>query len=256
MNCPNITHGEKVDAMCTLSFVPKTRGYYLAMNRDERFSRGRATAPELVDLGGAQAIFPRDTAGGTWIAATDQGTSWALQNWHVPCAYGKTVSRGLVIPRVAASPSTESVERKLSPTELAGMLPFRLIGFFPGSREIHEWRWDGSGVRRLTFEWRAQQWYSSGLSDEKAEAARSAVFHAARRRRSAGSIAWIRRLHRSHLPAGPFSVCVHGEVAGTLSYTEIVVTGKQVSMRYVDGPPCEASPGALKRSEQALPRKL
>jgi hypothetical protein len=241
--------------MCTLSFIPKTRGYYVTMNRDERFSRGPATAPEVVDVGGAQAIFPRDTAGGTWIAVTNQGTSWALQNWHVPCAYEKTVSRGLVIPRVAASPSAEAVERKLN-RELAGMLPFRLIGFFPADREIHEWRWNGSSVRRFDFDWRVQQWYSSGLSDEKAAAARSAIFRAAQRRASAGSIAWLRRLHRSHLPAGPFSICVHGENAGTLSYTEIVVTAKQVSMRYVDGPPCEASPGILKSSELVLPRKV
>ncbi len=241
--------------MCTLTFVPKSRGYSLAMNRDERFNRGPATPPQVSDLGGVLAIVPRDIAGGTWIAVTDLGTSWALQNWHVPYSYEKTISRGLVILRVAACSRAGQVERKLIPTQLAGMLPFRLFGFLPNERAIREWRWDGSQVGMLSFGWRARQWYSSGLSDEKAEAARAAIFRAAQRRASAGSIRWLRSLHRSHLPAGPFSICVHGEVAGTLSYTEIWVTARQVTMRYVDGPPCKAAPGAVERSGLVLRRQ-
>ncbi len=238
--------------MCTLTFVPRSRGYYLAMNRDERYSRGQATRPHLEDLGGVRAIFPRDIAGGTWIAVTDLGTSWALQNWHVPYDYEKTVSRGLVIPRVASCLSAEQVERTLIPTHLAGMPPFRLFGFLPKERAIREWRWDGSQVGALSFGWRLRQWYSSGLSDEKAAAARAAIFRTAQRRPSAGSIAWLRSLHRSHRPAGPFSICVHGDVAGTLSYTEIVVSPAQVSMRYADRRPCETPSGALQRSELVL----
>jgi hypothetical protein len=253
-DCPAIAVGETVSAMCTLSFVAKPRGYYLAMNRDERFDRGRATPPQVVDLGVLRAIFPRDVAGGTWIAVTDQGTSWALQNWHVPYAYDKTVSRGLVIPRVAACSSREEVERKLSPSELRGMLPLRLFGFLPHAREIYEWRWDGSGVHTLKFEWRPHQWFSSGLSDEKAEAARMPVFRAAERSTSAESLEWLRRLHRSHTPEGPFSICVHGEVAGTVSYTEIEVGAKKVTMRYTDGPACGAASAALRASAILLSR--
>ncbi len=251
-DCPAIAVGETVSAMCTLSFVAKPRGYYLAMNRDERFDRGRATPPEVVDVGVVQAIFPRDVAGGTWIALTDQGTSWALQNWHVPYAYDKTVSRGLVIPRVAACSSREEVERKLTPSELRGMLPFRLFGFLPHAREIYEWRWDGSGVHTLKFDWRPHQWFSSGLSDEKAEAARMPIFHAAERSTSAESLEWLRRLHRLHTPEGPFSICVHGEIAGTVSYTEITVATRTVTMRYADGPACAASSAILRGSAKVL----
>ena len=44
------------------------------------------------------------------------------------------------------------------------------------------------------------------------------------------SLAWMRRLHRSHVPApGPFSICVHREDARTVSYTEIEAASGAVS---------------------------
>jgi len=50
---------------------PKTAWvFYLAMNRDEKFTR--STAPATGDLSifaDRRAIFPREPEGGTWIAA-------------------------------------------------------------------------------------------------------------------------------------------------------------------------------------------
>src|SRR5438552_1368403 len=68
--------------MCTISFVPKLRGFYLAMNRDEKFTRSTALPPAIVDLADRRAIFPREQEGGTWIAANDAGVCLALINWH------------------------------------------------------------------------------------------------------------------------------------------------------------------------------
>ena len=59
--------------MCTISFVPNLRGFYLAMNRDEKFTRSTALPPAIVDLADRRAIFPREPEGGTWIAANDAG---------------------------------------------------------------------------------------------------------------------------------------------------------------------------------------
>src|SRR5260370_37541200 len=59
--------------MCTISFVPKLRGFYLALNRDEKFTRSTALPPAIVDLADRRAIFPREPNGGTWIAANDVG---------------------------------------------------------------------------------------------------------------------------------------------------------------------------------------
>jgi len=46
--------------MCTISFVPKLRGFYLAMNRDEKFTRFTALPPAISDLADRRAIFPRE----------------------------------------------------------------------------------------------------------------------------------------------------------------------------------------------------
>src|SRR5215471_11711513 len=68
--------------MCTVSFVPKSQGFYLAMNRDEKLDRFAAVAPKIVDLANRRAIFPREPTGGTWISANDAGVCLALINWH------------------------------------------------------------------------------------------------------------------------------------------------------------------------------
>jgi hypothetical protein len=68
--------------MCTVSFLPKSRGFYLAMNRDEKRDRFAALAPVVVKSGSRRAVFPREPTGGTWISANDAGVCLALINWH------------------------------------------------------------------------------------------------------------------------------------------------------------------------------
>ncbi len=64
--------------MCTLSVVTRDDGYLLAMNRDERLTRGEALPPSIVDLAGTTAVYPRDGDGGTWVAANRHGLALAL----------------------------------------------------------------------------------------------------------------------------------------------------------------------------------
>src|SRR5216683_2177806 len=89
--------------MCTISFVPKSHGFYLAMNRDEKFTRSTALPPAIVDLADRRAIFPREPEGGTWIAANDAGVCLALINWHRIESEPEhsIVSRGEVIRKLA-----------------------------------------------------------------------------------------------------------------------------------------------------------
>lgn len=236
--------------MCTLSFIPKVRGYYVAMNRDERFTRGPALPPRVANIEGVRAICPYEPGGGTWIAITETGSTWALLNSSIACDLPKTKSRGLVIPRVCPCTSVLGAEQKLDHVFLRGMMPFRLIAVFPDQRAASEWRWNGSSMHRLSFGWTRRHWFSSGWSDARAEVSRGVVCRAAWRRSEAGSLRWLRRLHRSHSPRpGPFSICVHRQDAGTLSYTEIVVSRRAVVMRYAEGPPCIG----LSRVAEAVP---
>src|SRR5438477_7286592 len=70
------------ELMCTVSFIPKHQGFYLAMNRDEKRSRPIAVPPRIVRIAGRSAIFPLDPNGGSWIAVNDAGVCLVLINWH------------------------------------------------------------------------------------------------------------------------------------------------------------------------------
>jgi hypothetical protein len=227
--------------MCTLSVLTRDDGYFLAMNRDEQMTRGPATSPARIDLGGANALYPRDSAGGTWIAANDHGIAFGLLNWHDvarPRAK-KTRSRGEVIPALVRCSSHHDVQTAFAQFDFRGILPFRLIGVFPKEREIHEWRWDRSSVSAQVHPWVVHHWFSSGVSDEQAAVQRGAVCRSAAREGGAGSLAWLRRLHASHVNGpGPFSLCVHRENVRTLSYTELICTREKVECNYFSGSPC------------------
>ncbi len=107
--------------MCTISFVPKLRGFYLAMNRDEKFTRSTALPPAIVDLADRRAIFPREPEGGTWIAANDAGVCLALVNWHriERQPVRSIASRGQVVKALAAKSSDEEIAAGLAALPLS-----------------------------------------------------------------------------------------------------------------------------------------
>ena len=54
-------------------------------------------------------------------------------------------------------------------------MPFRLVGVFPSEQEIWEWRWDSAQLEFQVHEWESRHWFSSSLSDERAESLRGAA---------------------------------------------------------------------------------
>ena len=227
--------------MCTVTFLPRRTGYYLAMNRDEQRSRSAGLPPSERRVDGRMVVCPSESGGGTWIALNELGGCFALVNWYsvLERVSGKPVSRGDVIPCVLTSNSERFAERALEKLPLDRFNPFRLIGVFPGSQAIIEWRWNLRQLVRKKRLWLAQQWISSGFDEPRAQAERGSRFQEDRSQKSSETLAWLRRLHRSHLPApGPFSTCMHREDASTVSYTEIVVQRRKASLRYHSGPPC------------------
>jgi hypothetical protein len=242
--------------MCTLTFIPipnpKTRGFLLAMNRDDRYSRPPALAPAVYQCGGQQALYPFEPGSGTWIAVNQAGLGLAIVNWSLSLG-DKVHSRGEIIPRLAACTSLEAVSRELSIMNLAGTLPFRLIAVSANEQEIREHLWNSSVQQVELRPWKLTHWFSSGRGDDLAERSRRPICEAADADPSAGSIEWLRRLHRSHAPEqGAFSICVHREDAGTLSYTEVQCDAERVSMAYSPGYPCEST----KITALELPRPI
>src|SRR5881275_642979 len=112
--------------MCTVSFLPSSKGFYLAMNRDEKRDRFAALPPEVVELERHHAIFPREPTGGTWISANDAGVCLALINWHRIERKPKndTFSRGLVIKELAGKSTADEIATALKKLPVRKLRPF------------------------------------------------------------------------------------------------------------------------------------
>jgi len=227
--------------MCTVTIIPGRKGYRLGMNRDEKLTRSAGRPPQLITEQGRSFIAPSEPGGGTWIGLNDQGACLALINWYSVNRQvaGRATSRGEIIPAARHAANSESVDAVLSKLPLKRTNPFRLIGVFPVSRTIIEWRWDLKRLTRRKHSWHAQQWISSGFDESAAQRMRSRTFVVARRQKTSGSLEWLQRVHRSHSPVpGPFSTCMHREDAATVSYTEVSVSGRRGALRYHGGAPC------------------
>jgi hypothetical protein len=150
-------------------------------------------------------------------------------------------SRGQVVNAACTAKTPDSTVAALAQLPLGQINPFRLIGIFPATKEIVEWRWDLERLVRQKHQWQDQQWISSGFDEPVALQIRSRTFREALKQKSAGSLGWLRRLHRSHAPQrGAFSTCMHRTDAITVSYTEIVLASRYATMRYLRGTPCQA----------------
>src|SRR5215470_3751286 len=97
--------------MCTVSFLPKSKGFYLAMNRDEKQDRFSALAPMILNVERRRAIIPREPTGGTWISTNEAGVCLALINWHRVAREPKhdVVSRGEVVRALAGKSCADDI---------------------------------------------------------------------------------------------------------------------------------------------------
>jgi hypothetical protein len=240
--------------MCTLSVITVADGYLLAMNRDERIARGAGEMPQPHQTCGIEAIYPNDGAGGTWIAANELGIGLALLNWNrTRCTVdaGKARSRGQLIPALIGSRSLSGLSAAFGGLDLEGILPFRLVGVFPSEKEIGEWRWNSAQLAFQVHAWESRHWFSSSLSDQRAETLRGAVCRDAQQESDAGSVEWLRRLHASHENGpGPFSLCVHREDIRTLSYTEVTCALATVTLEHFLANPCRMNASHLLKAER------
>ncbi|MBN8247709.1 MAG: NRDE family protein [Verrucomicrobia bacterium] len=239
--------------MCSVTFWPRRGGYRLAMNRDELLTRATGIPSARFVVGGRAVLHPGEPGGGTWVSVNDAGVAFALINWYaVPLkASPPTVSRGGVVASLSGCSQPGEMEARLTGLELARMNPFRVMGFFPGRKQIFQWRWDCRVLSGEVHSWKPGQWLSSGHDEPGVQRTRGADFDRRRRDSDAGSIPWIRRLHASHDPGqGPYSMCMHRSDAETVSYTEIEVDASTAVMRYHAGPPCQG----LWVSEEGIPR--
>ena len=230
--------------MCTVSFLARRRGYALAMNRDEKLTRAIGLPPSRKSLNGITVVSPSEPGGGTWIALNDSGVAFTIINWYSIRAQVKSnpVSRGQVVNAVSTAFTPDFAAATLAQLPLRQINPFRLIGIFPAMCEIIECRWDLKKLSRKDHPWRVRQWISSGFDERAAQRIRHETFRHALKQKSAGTLDWLRRLHRSHAPeSGPFATCMHRADAATVSYSEVVVASHLATMRHTIFAPCQGS---------------
>ena len=227
--------------MCSVSFLPNSRGFYVGMNRDESLQRPVAQPPELFLRAGRSALYPTEPGGGTWIGVNASGLCVALINWYaIPRRPGiGLVRRGIIVPALLTAQTFDNVRTAMLGMPLHDIAPFRLIVFAPREKTVREFRWDQDTLGEQPHVWEPRHWFSSGFDEPAAQHERGQVCRAAWQQPRAGSLPWLRRLHASHRPArGPFSMCMHRRDAATVSYTEVVVTRHEATLRYHDGPLC------------------
>jgi hypothetical protein len=227
--------------MCTVSFLPTRTGFMLAMNRDERKSRPRGVAPRRHQMESRTALHPCEPGGGTWIGVNDAGLTLALINWYSKPQrdLALCLSRGIVIPHLLAGADLAGVGYLFADIPLSRLNPFRLIAASMADRAVREWRWDGTVLKSRRHGWTRNHWFSSGHDEAVAIRKRANVMRVAAECAPAVTPAWLRKLHRSHQPErDAFSVCMHRDDAETVSYTEILATGRRAEMRYSARSPC------------------
>ena len=129
--------------MCTVTFIPGNDVVYLSSNRDEKLWRSLAVPPKIYTSPTGNFLFPKDAdAGGTWIAARDNGNAIVFLNGgftaHTPLPPYRR-SRGLILLDLLNEPEPAS---SFPSFDLTSIEPFTAIIW--SNRRLYECRWDGT----------------------------------------------------------------------------------------------------------------
>lgn len=232
--------------MCTLSWFVGPSGYLLFFNRDERRSRQFAEPPRIERAGGLHFAAPRDgDAGGTWIFVNEAGVTACLLNLfryrpHSPDH--PPISRGVLVLGLAGFSTVDGAERSLIRADLSRYAPFTLALFGRGAAP-RALRWDGATVTRFPLDDDALPLTSSGFDPEGVARSRRGTLARIAAQHGGLTGSALVEFHRSHHPdRGPYSPCMHGEVAHTVSLTTVADFGTGSLISYQPGAPCEDQP--------------
>ncbi len=226
--------------MCTASWLKRGDSLLLFFNRDELRDREAALPPTARLDAGVGWVAPTDgRAHGTWIGATERGLALALLNRSDGNRPAEAESRGRLIPTLVDVEDAEHLAARLARHRLERFAPFRLLALWRGAESALIAGWDGERLDFDTADAELGLLCSSGLGDERATAARGAVWERWRSDSPAWEARNHREFHRDHTPEpSAWSVCVHRPEAATVSFTEIELMPGGAELRYRPGPPC------------------
>ncbi len=224
--------------MCTVSFIPLGQDkYVLTSNRDEL--KRRPTLPPMATTINDQAVFfPRDKqAGGTWIAAGEQGWICCLLNGammpHRPQPIAPK-SRGKLVLELF---EYERVLEFICNCQVTGMEQFTLVILETGHPMVlHQFRWDGQRKQYARLDPRRPYLWSSEMYDFEVRQLRDQWFHKYFQRLKTIKSADVMRFHGSHQGHDPANDLIMQRPNGiqTVSITQLLIAPNRFSMQYQD----------------------
>lgn len=215
--------------MCTVTVVPYDGGVRLFCNRDERRTRLPASPPQIHDLSGQRALFPRDPqGGGTWIGVNDAGVVVALLNRRPAISTSGGLprrSRGLIVLELLRCASLEQAITATKALDTELFEPFSAVML--QGQQLAVATSCGTG----TIDWCQQSlaapelFTSSSLGDSVAGPPRQRLFERLVLRGPAGWLEGQTRFHDHQWPHRPeISVRMERADALTVSRTQIEAT--------------------------------
>lgn len=166
--------------MCTVSYIPLTNDQFiLTSNRDENIDRP-TSSPVAEIIGDTKVIFPKDLqAGGTWIAAGNNGRLCCLLNGAFISHERKTSyskSRGKLLLEAFKN---QNIYDFFNNSNLEDVEPFTIIALETiGGNKLIEFRWNSicKQVRELDSD-SPHFWSSSTLYNFKIREKRETWFN-------------------------------------------------------------------------------
>jgi len=230
--------------VCTLSVITHRAlelRYRVVMNRDERDDRLPARPPAILSFSNVQILAPTDTkAGGTWIAANEQGLTFALMNrtdTTRSLASPATQSRGLIIPAIAhhsALPAARDAARALD-WSLFPPCRLTILGQDNNMLRAALLAWSGIDLDVETADIETLCLASSGLGDALVQT-RIPLFHQFMKANDGSSPHESQSRFHQHrwLDTPETSVLMSRPAHRTVSITTVDVGPEEVVMTYSD----------------------
>lgn len=220
--------------MCTVSYIPISKGFILSSNRDESPARA-INHLDKEKINGQDVIFPKDTKGGSWLFLSERGQVICVLNGafikhsHTP-PYKK--SRGLIAKSYFTYSSPKDFFQNI---DLSGIEPFTLIVVDAG--RLYEFRWDESTkyIQRLNPE-EAHIWSSSTLYTPEMQKQRKKWFDNYLENHDEMSISDARYIHRKGNVGDPTQdyVMNRNNIVCTVSISHVLVSGKEKRFEFSD----------------------
>lgn len=216
--------------MCTLSWKWSEETFHLFFNRDEALSRPEALSPQIQTTLPTNILCPVDPqGGGTWLGVNQYGLVMALVNDYqdnLPNTSSPYRSRGrLVMEMLELSSMDKVIEamHKMDQSVYAGYL----LHVFSLNQSGVQFHWNGKFLQHSDLTSGTMPISSSSIYPDEAKAYREQHFS------SKFNISEIRDFHALFDKDQPaLSPWMIRDDAKTQSYTEVLLTQHEATMRY------------------------